>query len=141
MFTTILVALDGSAQSLKVLELASSLTGPDTTLHLVCVVDPAYALDNPDDAFEQQQYPAAAAEQHHAQDLIEQARQRLGLACVRTTLSGEPAEAICAEARRIGSDLIVIGHRHLSFLARLLDPSVGSKVLDAAPCPVLVEVR
>ncbi|GAB7533687.1 universal stress protein [Pseudomonas sp. 3A(2025)] len=144
MYRSILVALDGSAQSAKVLALACSLTTAETTLHLVCVVDPAYALADPDDRFDQEQYPAAADEQHHAQGLLEQARHDLvsrDITCTRNSLTGQPAQAICAEAERLKSDLIVIGHRHLSRLERLFSPSVGNQILNAAPCPVLVEVR
>ncbi|WP_109514361.1 universal stress protein [Pseudomonas ovata] len=144
MYRSILVALDGSAQSAKVLELAGSLSTAGTTLHLVCVVDAAYALPDPDDGFDQEQYPAAAHEQHHAQALLEQARCELlsrDLTCTCNTLTGQPAQAICTEAARLGSDLIVIGHRHLSRLERLFSPSVGNQILNTAPCPVLVEVR
>jgi len=144
MYRSILVALDGSAQSAKVLELAGSLSTAGTTLHLVCVVDAAYALPDPDDGFDQEQYPAAAHEQHHAQALLEQARRELlsrDLTCTCSTLTGQPAQAICTEAARLGSDLIVIGHRHLSRLERLFSPSVGNQILNTAPCPVLVEVR
>ncbi|MFJ4141164.1 universal stress protein [Pseudomonas sp. NPDC089734] len=147
MFKTILVALDGSPQSRKVLELASSFArsaSDDTRLHLVCVLDPAYALDDSKSLFANQEYPAAATEQHHAEDLIESALLQLqerGIHCSAQTLTGDPAQAICEEATRIDSQLIVIGHRHLTFLGRLLDPSVGGKILNASPCPVLVEVR
>ena len=148
MFKTILVAIDGSDQSSKVLELASGVARSGATagrLHLVCVVDPAYAVADCETRFARQEYPAAASEQQHAEGLIATALDGLrqqGIECSATTpRGGNPAEAICEEASRIGSDLIVIGHRHLSLLGRLLDPSVGSRVLDGAPCPVLVEVR
>jgi nucleotide-binding universal stress UspA family protein len=48
---------------------------------------------------------------------------------------------ISAQARRLQCDLIVIGHRHLSRLQRLFEPSVGQWTIDHAPCPVLVETR
>ena len=38
-------------------------------------------------------------------------------------------------------DLIVIGHRHLSRLERLFEPSIGQWTIYHAPCPVLVETR
>lgn len=55
--------------------------------------------------------------------------------------AGDPVQVILGEARRLGCELIVIGHRHLGRLERLLDPSVGDRVIREAPCPVLVEVR
>ncbi|MCT4982950.1 universal stress protein, partial [Pseudomonas aeruginosa] len=81
----------------------------------------------------------------------EEARQVLDEACallagceleVRAELrAGDPVQVILGEARRLGCELIVIGHRHLGRLERLLDPSVGDRVIREAPCPVLVEVR
>lgn len=148
MFTTILVAVDGNEQSDKVMELARRMADSGSQparLHLVCVVDPAYAVKDCEAAGTRQEFPAAANEQHHAEVLIDRALEQLrerGMQCSASTLRGNsPAQAICDEARRIESDLIVIGHRQLSFMGRLLDPSVGQRILDAAPCPVLVEVR
>ncbi len=51
---------------------------------------------------------------------------------------GVPAGEIAAAARRIGADLIVIGHRHRSLLQRCMGASVAKRVLDRAPCDVLV---
>lgn len=44
MFTSILVAIDGGPQHAQVLALAGSLATPHTRLHLLCVLDPAFAL-------------------------------------------------------------------------------------------------
>ena len=51
---------------------------------------------------------------------------------------GIPAWEIAAAARRIGANLIVIGHRHRSLLRRCMEASVAKRVLDRAPCAVLV---
>lgn len=51
---------------------------------------------------------------------------------------GVPAWEITSAARRIGADLIVIGHRRRSLLRRCMEASVAKRVLDRAPCPVLV---
>lgn len=51
---------------------------------------------------------------------------------------GAPDEVIVAEAERGGYDLIVMGSRGLSDLAGALMGSVAHKVLQGAPCPVLV---
>mgnify|MGYP006171533477 CR=1 FL=1 len=56
-------------------------------------------------------------------------------------VNGDPVSSIVAEAKRLGSDLIVMGHRHLSRLDRMFDPSISSKVIDKAGCPVLVDAR
>ncbi|MNJ03886.1 Universal stress protein family protein [compost metagenome] len=49
--------------------------------------------------------------------------------------------AIVSEAQRLDCVLIIIGHRHLNRLGRLLDPSISNKVIDQVKCPVLVDSR
>ncbi|EVT85406.1 universal stress protein [Pseudomonas aeruginosa VRFPA09] len=120
MFHTLLVAIDGGPQTRRIAELARQAAAP--------------VLD----------YPPAAHECEEAQQVLDEARALLA-GCeleVRAELrAGDPVQVILGEARRLGCELIVIGHRHLGRLERLLDPSVGDRVIREAPCPVLVEVR
>ena len=51
---------------------------------------------------------------------------------------GEAASEIVSSAKDHAIDLIVVGHRGQNRLARLLLGSVARKVVDTAPCPVLV---
>lgn len=139
MFERILVAIDGTPQAQRLIATAAQLAGAGTPrLEVVCVVDRAFALPQPDVL----DYPPAEHEQHEAQALVDAALAQLpaGRATGRV-LAGDPARAILREAERLGCDLIVIGHRHLGRIERLLDPSVGQRVIERAPCPVLVEVR
>lgn len=53
-------------------------------------------------------------------------------------LPGDPAETICRVATEEAFDLIVIGNRGRGLFAELLLGSVSHKVLQHAPCPVLV---
>ena len=55
-------------------------------------------------------------------------------------VAGQPVEAIITKARELECELIIIGHRHLSRVGRLLDPSISAKVIDRAHVPVLVGV-
>lgn len=48
-----------------------------------------------------------------------------------------PSEAISAQAREIGADLIVMGTRGLTGLRHVLLGSVAERTLRLAPCPVL----
>jgi len=50
---------------------------------------------------------------------------------------GNPAREITAVARRIGADLIVLGTRGRTIMARLFQDNVAEKVVADAPCPVL----
>ncbi len=53
-------------------------------------------------------------------------------------VDGDPADAIVREAERRGTDLVVMGHRGLGGLGRLLLGSVSERVLRRAKCSVLV---
>ena len=54
------------------------------------------------------------------------------------TRKGDPFEEILAEANRLSADLIVMGHTGRRGTTRVLIGSVTQRVLDYAPCPVLV---
>lgn len=144
MFQTLLVALDGGPQHAQVLALAASMATPRTRLHLVCVLDPAYALDDDAPRNDRREYPAAEDQRHQARRLLDSALAQLreqGVDGVASHPAGEPAQVLCDYARAHHCDLIVIGHRHLSGMERLFERSVGRWTIDHAPCPVLVEVR
>lgn len=51
---------------------------------------------------------------------------------------GDPTEALIAIAREADADLIVVGARGRSFLARALRGSVAERLVARAQCPVLV---
>ncbi len=53
-------------------------------------------------------------------------------------LEGDPAQAVCTAAAVEGADLIAMGTRGVSDFEGLLLGSVSHKVLQKAPCPVLV---
>jgi nucleotide-binding universal stress UspA family protein len=54
---------------------------------------------------------------------------------------GEPVEEICATARSLGSDLIVVRHpRRMSFAARWWRGWIGASLIEHAPCSVLIAV-
>lgn len=139
MFKRILLAIDGAAQSPRIIATARELARCNgAQVHVVCAVDRAFAMPR-QDALE---YPPAEQEQHEAQGLVDGAVAQLQpCQASGAVVAGDPARAILREAERLECDLIVIGHRHLGRIERLLDPSVGQRVIERAPCPVLVEVR
>ena len=77
-----------------------------------------------------------------AAQLLADARDELvrhGGAEVRTVeREGDPAEALLAAARADGADLIVVGRRGTSFVARALLGSVSARIVEHAPCDVIV---
>lgn len=75
---------------------------------------------------------------HIARDAAENARS-LGVGTVDTRVEpGDYAETILAVADEIGADLIVIGSRGLGTWRGLLIGSVSQKVVQHAPCSVVV---
>lgn len=67
--------------------------------------------------------------------------QSVGCAATNDVKYGNPAEQIVLSAREMEADLIVIGHRDQSALARWLNGSVGASILHHPPCSVLVAVK
>lgn len=62
----------------------------------------------------------------------------LGVSPVRDMAMGRPEHALVAAASRDGTDLLVVGHRGLRGVTRVLLGSVSRHVAEHAPCSVLV---
>ena len=136
MYNTVLVAVDLSADSKKVIDTAVRLAGDTKKLHLVHVVEPVAA------AYSMDIYAANVSELQ--QEAIKFAEERLaalgdewGLAPGSThSLLGAPAPEIRALAEEISADAIVIGsHGHSGW--KILLGSTAIKVLHGAHCDVL----
>lgn len=65
---------------------------------------------------------------------------RSGLAVEIRLGAGNPAEEIGRAAYEIDADLIVVGHREQTALARWWGGSVGASLLTQAPCSVLIAI-
>jgi nucleotide-binding universal stress UspA family protein len=63
-----------------------------------------------------------------------------GLKAQGTLVFGDPLEHIPAAARRIGADLIVVGHRRRSRLERWWSDSDEESLLAVSPCSILAAV-
>ena len=146
MFKTILVGIDGTESSENVVGVAADLARHfDAALHIVCAVDAAYFLDEPDGARPTQvdeiDYPAAAIERESADNMVRQTVSDLRARAVDASGSvvpGEPVAMLLEAAHKLGCDAIVLGHRHLSWLGRLTERSVCHELLEKSPLPVLV---
>jgi len=64
--------------------------------------------------------------------------ERWGLTVDTLVRRGDPFEEIVERARELGADLIAMGHVGRRSRSRVLLGSVAERVLEFAPCPVLV---
>jgi nucleotide-binding universal stress UspA family protein len=130
----ILVAYDGSESAQRALGQAADFARDGAEVSVVSVAEPlpqfgrAGAMLLPEE------------EQERARELLD-ARRTLadrGLTAKVVERRGEAAAMIVDEAEREGSDLIVMGTRGLDAAQRWLVGSVSTRVVQRAPCDVLV---
>lgn len=135
MIKTIVMALDGSDLSEKVIGALEKLEIKPATKIILSHVLPApetdadIAPDRPHQSFDALY-----------QD-IEKKLQSLQLELQNSQIeivSGDPAEEIIRLANIHHADLIVIGNRGLTGFKRVIEGSVSSQVVADAPCSVLV---
>ncbi len=121
MFQTVLFPLDQSRQAMETAAVALQLAQQhDSRLVLLSVVEPG------DDAAQVAQ-------------LLEQARARFeqaGVSCQVLEREGKPAFVIGDVADEINADVIVMGTRGITIDSD--QQSTAARVIQLAPCPVLV---
>jgi nucleotide-binding universal stress UspA family protein len=137
MFKTIVLALDGSPGSHRVLDVAGDLV-VDSTQSLIVVHAVEFVGG----------YKAGPAPAHlNEEDIQRQVRGQVdALAGVGAQVElrtvdvklGGPAVAISEVAREVKADLIVTGTSGHSAIAGVFVGSVAHRLLHIAPCPVLV---
>jgi nucleotide-binding universal stress UspA family protein len=142
MFSNLLLAFDGTREGRQALREAAALARRvDAKVHLLSVVHLT-----PGELLGESALPGALVESDEAEmdkvvreGLAELRRE--GLSAEGTLSRGpNPARDIADCARRIGADLIVLGHRDQGLLARLWNGSVGQQLVAHAPCSVLIAV-
>ena len=136
MYKKILVAVDLSNDSQKVIDTAAQLAGETAKLHLVHVVEPvaaAYSMDIYAVNISELQQEAI----NFAEDRLAKVAGNLGIKSDQVhTLLGAPAPEVRNLAAELGADAIVIGsHGHSGW--KILLGSTANKVLHGATCDVL----
>lgn len=143
MYKKILVPIDGSPTSQKglteAIRLAKSTAATLRVVHVVneFVMDSAYA-------FPQYYEQVVAALRESGAKLVAEADEQVraqGVASEKAlleTVGGRAADAIVAESKRWGADLIVLGTHGRRGLRRLALGSDAEMVLRAASVPVLL---
>ncbi|MEN5238803.1 MULTISPECIES: universal stress protein [Pseudomonas] len=142
---SVLIAIDASPASHALLDLARRYCrSGEHTLHVLLAIDATFAVHEQRTAYTEQEleeYPAACDEQQLAEHAVSNAVKTLreaGFDSLGCMVAGQPEDVIVAKARELECVLIIMGHRHLSRLGRLLDPSISAKVIDRVQVPVLV---
>jgi nucleotide-binding universal stress UspA family protein len=140
MYQKILLAYDGSAQGKEALlhcaDMAK-LTGAET--HLLAVVRMPSGLFLAEGFIPEN---LLDEEKRRTDEVLKEGISRLGEMGFKAEghiAFGEPIEEICALAEQVKADLIVVGHhRRASMAARWWRSSVGSSLIEYAPCSVLI---
>ena len=141
----VLIAIDASPATSALLTLARHYCRPgEHELHVLLAIDSTFTVHDapaPYTAEELEEYPAACEEQRVGERAVAEAvatLQQAGFTSQGCMVAGQPVEAIVAKAQELQCELIIMGHRHLSRLGRMLDPSISAKVIDRVQVPVLV---
>jgi nucleotide-binding universal stress UspA family protein len=142
MIETILVAVDSSTQHAAILDQAAELAiAFGARVHVVSVADAVGKGTVP------VVYPSGELIRtlnREVDDVLNAACSRLsdkGISCRTHALSGPVVREVVNLALQLQANMIVIGHRHLSWMQRLVENSVGRDLLDQSPCNVLVVIE
>lgn len=142
LFRNILVPIDGSEPSLQAVQMALRVI----ELCPACKMTVLYVVDklvlNELVRFSKRGEKEVEAElEEQGRRYLELARkdaERQGVAAQCQTGRGDPFEEVIAAANDLHADLIIMGHTGRRGTNRVLIGSVTQRVLDYAPCPVLV---
>lgn len=144
MFNNILVAIDESEMSEKILEATLSII--DTSKSRVTVVLVNVSKENvtsglsyvPKDYLED----VLNEIENESKEVLNKAKNKLtsvkGLCIETVSLKGDPAHQILEYAKDHKQDIIIIGSRGLSGLKGVMLGSVSHKVSQLSECPVLI---
>jgi len=152
LYSKVLVAVDGSEFSIKAVEASTRVVDPKTgSVTIVMVVEPQVMNTYQPfyDTFKpaEQGTPATIlptplykSRLKEAEEVVQRAREIVssaGITVDTKVLEGEPARTIVEEARK-GYELIVIATWGLKGIRRHILGSIAAKVVQEAPCSVLV---
>jgi nucleotide-binding universal stress UspA family protein len=77
-----------------------------------------------------------------ARELLKEAQEllgaRAGMVVEAREAAGDPAVVLVDVAREVGAEIVIVGRRGSDFVARTLLGSVAERVVQRAPCDVLV---
>lgn len=134
----VLIAIDGSQGAKKALFRGGRIAARmGTHVHLLAVATPLVVPDLSEEEEERFRNQAVL----ETKLLLERAGASLGKMGVRPRVHfrlGDPAQEIVSCAREVRADLLVLGTRRLQGAKRFLLGSVSARVVELAPCSVLI---
>jgi nucleotide-binding universal stress UspA family protein len=135
-FRKLLVGFDGSAQAKKAVEVAMELA---ECLDAEVVVFAVARLPKPATMVEVHAILDDAREHYTSafEKLVTSAKEH-GLDMKTEIVVGHPAEQIIHRAEAGGIDMVLLGHRRTSRIAKLVTGSISERVLKYAHCPVMI---
>jgi nucleotide-binding universal stress UspA family protein len=137
MFSKILHANDGSDHAFKALELAIMLAKQNgAELHMICVKEIPHMAEFIEEIRETR---GTAARYFHG--VVQRARgmaEQQGLTLHTHVLAGHPVRIIIEQTAELKADLLVIGATGHSALYERMIGSRADRIIQLAPCPVLV---
>jgi nucleotide-binding universal stress UspA family protein len=137
MFSKILYATDGSDNARRALDVVADLSRRYGAAVIVLTAFEPMPRDLGSPYFQDLMNRRTAEAQALAREATS-ALEELGLANSVEILEGPPAQAILEVARTQHCELIVMGSRGLGRLGSALLGSVSLRVVQEAPCPVLI---
>lgn len=145
----VVLAVDGSESSSRAIRLLGRLPlppdGQATVVHVCKSLHPVLEcleiLPGARPRIEPLVEPDRCRQREHAEQLVHAACQCLanaGKTARPHVALGDPADEICSLIRRVHADLVVAGARGVSGVQGLLVGSVADRLLQHAPCSVLL---
>lgn len=149
--TTVLLAVDETAESTDAVRQASALFGPDATYLAVNVAELAprwapmpmawgavYPYPFPADGSDAQSPDETGTAIDDASETAREVADEAGVAATAVGEVGDPVTAILDAADSHGADVIVVGATQKGWWRRLFEGSVSRYITDRSPVPVLV---
>lgn len=132
MFEKILFPVDASRETSHAISIVADLGSRyNSHVYVLSVLD--------ESRVEPEQLEATQANIESLLQQTEAALRQVGLPEVKTLFrAGKTAFIICDVADEMDLSLIVMGSRGLGLVAEGVDDSVSNRVINLAPCPVLV---
>jgi nucleotide-binding universal stress UspA family protein len=134
---SVLVALDGSDISERVIQALDSLVFSKDAKVILCHVflTPESEMELPAD---RPQPESPTFSYFHIEKQLQLYQEKLSARSELELVTGDPAEEIIRLANIYKTDLIVIGSRGLMGMKRIVQGSVSSQVVEEANCSVFV---